>query len=302
LIEPHTSDNVEHIHHPGAGIIDARRQQSEAFVTTTTTGLKWQLRIGAILVFVAGIPLFVTPALTDTYFAWTIKPPLLTAVFLGASYWSGFFLGFLASRRPLWAEARIAAPASYLFTVLTLVATLLHLDRFHLNSNDLRAVAFAWFWIVVYAGVPVSMTFVLFNQWRGREGDPSRRYPLPGWMRCPFAVIGLALIGASVLLFLLPETTAQYWPWSLTPLTARAIAAWLAAIGVASAHTAYENDEARARPALISFAVFGILQTMALARYPGDFAWTEVRGWIYLSVLAVLFTLGGIGWIRQLRH
>ncbi len=267
-------------------------------IKTTTIGMKWQLLVGAMLVFVAGIPLFVVPAQTDTSFAWTIKPPLLTAVFLGASYWTSFFPGFLASRRPSWVEARIAVPASFAFTVLTLVATLLHLDKFHFNSLDLHAVIFTWFWIVVYAGVPISMTFVLIHQCRGQTEDPPRLYPLPGWMRAAFTLLGVVMLFVGVAMFLLPQAMAPYWPWSLTPLTGRVIAAWLVAIGISAVHTAYENDYTRVRPALVFFALFGVLQAVALARYPLDFAWHEPRGWIYLVTLAALSGLGTIGWFN----
>jgi hypothetical protein len=260
--------------------------------------MKWQLLLGAVLVFVAGTPLFITPAQTATNFAWTIKPPLLTAVFLGASYWASFFLGFLASREALWARARIAVPASFLFTVLTLLATLLHVDRFHLGSPDLQTASFAWFWMLVYAGVPISLTLVLIHQCRGRVEDPPREQPLPSWLRAAFAVLGVVLLAAGVALFLLPQATAPYWAWTLTPLTARAIAAWLVAIGMGAAHIAYENDFVRVRPALTSFALFGALQALALARYPNDFAWHEPRGWAYLLVLAAVFGLGVFGWLR----
>jgi hypothetical protein len=260
--------------------------------------MKWQLLIGAVLVFVAGTPLFITPTQTATSFVWTIKPPLLTAVFLGASYWASFFLGFLASRETAWARARIAVPAAFLFTVLTLLATLLHLDRFHLGSSDPQAATFTWLWMLVYAGVPISLTFVLIHQCRGRAEDPPREQPLSSGFRAAFAVLGAVLLAAGVALFLAPQATGPYWAWTLTPLTARAIAAWLVAIGMGAAHIAYENDFVRVRPALVFLALLGALQAVALARYPNDFAWHEPRGWAYLAVLTVVFGLGVYGWLR----
>jgi hypothetical protein len=260
--------------------------------------MKWQLLVGAMLVFVAGTPLFITPKQTATNFAWTIKPPLLTAVFLGASYWASFFLGFLASRETVWARARIAVPAAFLFTVLTLAATLLHLDRFHFRSSGLQAASFTWFWMLVYAGVPISLTFVLIYQCRDQAEDPPREQPLPSWLRAAFAVLGTVLFAAGVALFLVPQATGSYWAWALTPLTARAIAAWLVAIGIGAVHVVYENDFVRVRPALVFFALFGALQAVALARYPNDFAWYEPRGWAYLATLATVFGLGVYGWLR----
>ena len=58
------------------------------------------LLVAALLVFLAGVQLFVFPLRTDTYFAWTIASPM-TAVFLGASYWSAVGLEMAAAREQL---------------------------------------------------------------------------------------------------------------------------------------------------------------------------------------------------------
>ena len=55
------------------------------------------LRVAAVLVFLAGVQLFLFPRRTAEYFAWTIGSPM-TAVFLGASYWSAVGLELVASR------------------------------------------------------------------------------------------------------------------------------------------------------------------------------------------------------------
>ena len=49
--------------------------------------MRWLLYIAAFLVFLAGLVLFVFPLRTAEWFAWTVNPPM-TAVFLGAAYWS----------------------------------------------------------------------------------------------------------------------------------------------------------------------------------------------------------------------
>jgi hypothetical protein len=55
---------------------------------------------------------------TETYFAWTIHPPLTAAV-LGAGYWASFVLELLSARERLWARTRVAVPAVLLFSTLT---------------------------------------------------------------------------------------------------------------------------------------------------------------------------------------
>src|SRR5207249_3053874 len=78
--------------------------------------------------------------------------------FLGASYWAAVPVEIIAARQSTWASARVAVPAIWLFTTLTLVTTLLHFDLFHFSpSAVLSAQAAAWFWLAIYAGVPVAM-------------------------------------------------------------------------------------------------------------------------------------------------
>jgi len=263
----------------------------------TTVGMKWQLRIGAVFVLIVGIQLFFGTEHTDTYFAWTINPPLLSAAFLGATYLASSFLGFFASRENLWARARLAVPGPLSFTVLTFLTTLLHLDRFHLNSSTVTAVLFTWVWLAVYAGVPISMTIMLLRQLRAPGEDPPRQAPLPLGLRVASLILAVVILLAGVVLFIAPQAVAPWWAWQLTPLTARAIASWLIAIGVVAAQVVWENDCMGAEPVMIFFALFGLLQGLGLARYPNDLVWSEPRGWLYLVFLAAMLLLGTLGWV-----
>src|SRR6185295_9898805 len=94
--------------------------------------LRLVLQVFAALAFIAGFLLFVGSDRTDDFFSWTIKPAL-TAAFLGAAYWAAFVLLGWSSRQRFWAQARPAIPPVLTIAVLLLVATLIHLDRFHRN-------------------------------------------------------------------------------------------------------------------------------------------------------------------------
>src|SRR5918998_1417247 len=99
-----------------------------------SAGMRRLLFAAGVLIFAAGIQLFVFTELTATRFAWTVEPPL-TAAFLGASYWARVALEWPPPAERGWPRARGAPPAVFVFTTLTLVATLLHLDRFHLGDG-----------------------------------------------------------------------------------------------------------------------------------------------------------------------
>jgi len=226
------------------------------------------LRAAAVLVFLAGVQLFVFPERTDEYFAWTIASPM-TAVFLGASYWSAVGLELAASRAPTWAGARIALPAVFVFTVLTLIVTLVHLELFHLGTDipvRTRSVAFAW--LAVYTVVPILMIVAHRAQRRVGVAVPPPS-GLPGAVRAILVLLAALLLGLGAALLVAPEWADGVWPWALTPLTGRAVGAWLVGLGVAAAHARILDDRPSLRPLAITGVLFGVLQAVAALRY-GD--------------------------------
>jgi hypothetical protein len=269
-------------------------------VRLTTLGMRRMLLAASVLVFIVGIQLFILGEMTDTLFAWTIKNPL-TAAFLGAAYWASFAMEFLASRRRVWAYARIAIPAVLIFTGLTLVVTLLHLGQFHLASPNLITRGAAWAWLIVYAVVPPLMAVLLIMQLRAPGGDPPRQSALPGWVRAVLLVHAVVMIPLGLALLLVPQATVGLWPWALTPLTGRAIGAWSLALGVAAAHATWENDWARVHVATMSYTVFGVFELIGLARYPGNVDWSKPQASVYVLFLVSVLVVGIYGWLRSSR-
>jgi len=246
-------------------------------------------------VFLAGFQLFVLTEQTEHYFAWTIQPPI-TAAFLGAAYWASFVLEVLASREKWWDRTRIAIPTVLVFTIMTLLATLLHIDRFHFNSSEPIAVFASWFWLAIYTFVPAVLLVLLYRQLRAPGNDEPRFRPLPLWLRSLLGIQGVVLLGIGIPLFLVPQIAAVVWPWKLTALTARAVAAWLIGLGIGAAQAVYENDFARLRVAFASYTFFGLLELLALARYLTSIDWTAAQSWFYIVFLASVLVVGVRGW------
>lgn len=161
------------------------------------------LLVASALVFLAGFQLFVLTEYTDSYFAWTIQPPL-TAAFLGAGYFSSFLLEFLASRTKEWDKARIAVPAVFVFTTLTLIATLLHADRFHFNSPNIFVRAAAWFWLAIYSLVPPALLGIWIKQHRMPGEDSERTISLPTPIRAVLVTQSILMLIMGLGLFLVP--------------------------------------------------------------------------------------------------
>jgi hypothetical protein len=273
-------------------------------VKEVTSGARSLVTIAGVLVFLAGVQLFVFSEKTASYFAWTIDVPL-TAAFLGASYWGSAWLQWASARERAWANARPAVPTAFVFTTLTLVATLLHLELFHLGASfALGTRVVTWIWIAVYAAVPPIMAIVVWRQRRAPGGDPARSRPLPAWMRTVMAVHAAGLLSIGTALFVAPERFASLWPWPLTPLTGRAVAAWTLSIGVAAAWAVFENDLRRVRAAAGAYVALAVLQGIALLRFPDAVDWGAPQAAIYVAILLSMLVTGlaAIAGLRDMRE
>jgi hypothetical protein len=277
-----------------------RERSAEEAITGTpvetvkplTSGMRWLLYIASALVLSAGIDLFLFSEQTDRFFAWTVKPSL-TAAFLGAAYLASFVIEFMSARNKIWVRARVAVPSVLTFTTLTLIATLLHIDRFHLGSNyDAFQQIVTWLWIAIYAGVPLVMAVLLVFQVRTPGGDPPRELPFEAWVRVVLAVQGVTMLAIGIGLFVAPAVFSSVWPWQLTPLTSQAVGAWLIGLGIATLQANWENDQNRVQVATVSYATIGVLQLIALIRFTDTVDWGKANTWVYLLFLVSMLAMG----------
>ncbi len=186
---------------------------------------KWLAVVVIPFLLAAFISLFLFPATTARFFAWEIASPL-TAALMGAGYLGGayFFGRVLTARR--WSHVGGGFPPVAVFTVVMLAATLLHWDTFVPGHWPF------WLWLALYIATPVLVTAAW---WRNRRRDPLTPEPgdvlLPAAAGLVAAAAGVALLGGAALLFTWPAAAVEWWPWPLTPLTARVVAGWLALLG-----------------------------------------------------------------------
>lgn len=255
---------------------------------------------GSAFTLIAGAQLFLFAEQTETLFAWTIRPALTAAV-LGAFYWGTMFFGFLSARETHWAYARIAALPVLFFTFLTMVATFIHFDRFHLNSSNWVTLGATWAWVGLYAIEPFALLVAYYLQSRAPGGDPPRTRPLPRWFRTLIGIEGALMLLVGVGLMIMPELLIPSWGWALTPLTARALAAWLVAVGLVGPGAIWENDWRRVRVAMPSYVVFAALNLIALARFAGDVRWDLPGLWAYLLLIPSLLFIGIYGILESHR-
>jgi hypothetical protein len=245
------------------------------------------------LLFIAGIQLFILSEHTDYYFAWTIALPL-TAAFMGAGYWAALIAAYLALRQTASTWIRITGPTAVAATSLLGIATFLHLDKFHLASPAFLTRFVTWVWVIVYVVAPLYFLALWIRQGRVVD-DTLGVHPIPGWIQLGYlfqAALGLL---AGIPLFLIPGRISPFWPWALTPLTARAVSAWLIAYGLASLAIHRENDLPNTTGTRASLLAFCLLQFVVLARYFASFDLTKPVAWIYLLFLLLGVIVGASG-------
>src|SRR5688500_17643515 len=221
------------------------------------------------LLFIAGVQLFVLSERTDTYFAWTIALPL-TAVFLGAGFWAAMVAGYMSWWLSGAAAARILGPTSIAATGMLGIATFLHLDAFHLNSPAFLTRFVTWVWVIVYVVTPFIFLWLWITYGRSTD-DTMGAKPFPQWVRSGYLFQAALTLPAGVLLFLVPGSIIPFWPWELTPLTARAVSAWMMAYGLACVTVNRENNTSNTAGTRLSLLAFCVLQLIAVARYFSSF-------------------------------
>jgi hypothetical protein len=248
----------------------------------------------AILVL-AWIVLFLFPGDTAHRFAWTIDSRM-TVMLMGAGYGSAiyFFVRVLTERR--WHRVTLGFIPTTVFTWMMLGVTLLHWDRFRHGS----APFLLWFWVYLITPILVPAVWLL-----NRSHDPGtledRDAFLPVWVRVAMAVAGIAMAGIAAWLYAAPGSAASAWPWPLTPLTARAVASFVALPAVAWVAIAVDGRWSASRVMLATIAIGLGFLLVAVVRAWNEFDPANPLRLVYVGGLVV--TLAAIGvlslWMRE---
>ena len=253
-----------------------------------TPGVRAGLVAIASVIFWLGLSLFVFPSDTDDLFAWTIQPPL-TAAFLGASYWASTTLAAACASERDWARGRAFAAPYLIAGVVLLWVTLVHIDRFHMDAVT------GWAWLILYVIFPPSVLVLLGRQLRTPGAEPARIAPIPRAALALLLAQGCTMVALGAALVIAPADAASLWPWTVTPLTGRAIGTFVLAQGVLSFAVCRERDWSRVRPAMLQMVVVGGLQLLAVSRFTDTLDWDEAGAWIYVGFVVSLLALGAYG-------
>ena len=242
-----------------------------------------------VLVF-AFIVLFLLPGQTDRRFAWTIHPSM-TAMLMGAGYGSAiyFFVRVITERR--WHRVGLGFLPITVFTWMMLGTTFLHWDRFRHGSFPFEL----WLWIYLITPVLVPVVWLV-----NRPHDPrtleARDAVLPRRFRWAMVATGAVLGAIAAWMYIDPEGAVAVWPWGLTTLTARTIAAFVALPGVGWLAIAADGRWSAARVMIDTTTIGLVLLLVAIARSWHDFHHANVLTYVYF--FGLVGTLGAIAMLR----
>jgi hypothetical protein len=253
-----------------------------------THQLRLILQLFAGLALIAGALLFFGATRTDAWWSWTIQPPL-TAATLGAFYWAAFVLILSAARSRTWIGARPAVYPVAVIALLLLVITLIHLDRFDLDS------LFGVFWVVIYAVIPVLLVWAIAGQLSTPGEDRRGAQRLPRLLRRAVLVEGVLLVAAGLLLLIAPGAADDVWPWALSPLTSRAIGSFLFGVGLAALIAVRDDDPLSFRGAALAYTALGLLELLALNLHIPDLGDRPLATGLYAAFWIAVVVTGGYG-------
>lgn len=188
--------------------------------------LRLILAIECSVVFAAGVLLFFLPDLAADLWPWTI--PQFNSRFVGAVYWAAYLPLIIFWFVPRWIPGRLTLCMILTFTVMTLLAMIIHWDAFEWSRPSTWLV----FW-PLYIFLPINSTIFLI---KSKAAGVAEAYDGPASLRVVLLI--LALLGGAygIGLFIAPEPLTGFWPWKVDAFHARiyadafvtpAVSAWI---------------------------------------------------------------------------
>jgi hypothetical protein len=243
---------------------------------------------------VAFAVLWPVPTDTGTLFAWPIAPTL-TAMMLGAAYLGGAYFFVRAGRAAHWHTIKGGFVPVTTFATLLGIATVIHWDTFHH-----RHLAF-WLWAALYFTTPFLVAFVYLRNRRhdapAAEGEPR----LPVMTARVIGGLGTLALATGLLLFAVPATAIRYWPWNLTPLTARVMGA-IFCLGLAGIGAFVDRRWTSARIPLQVAAVMLVLILVAGVRAHAELASGNVLTWAFVAGFGMVAVAVVVLYVRMERR
>lgn len=119
------------------------------------------------------------------------------------------------------------------------------------------------------------------------------------WSRLFLALAGIAFIFTGLSFFILPEYSAEHFPWNVSPFVAMTIGGWTLGIGLMALESFRGRSIVRTYPALLAVWSFSLLQLVVLIAFAGVVRSDHLLTWPYLVAL-LLGTASGLAGLPAL--
>jgi len=171
-----------------------------------------------------GLLLWFLPNFTYIFWAWEVGHPR-SSILVGTIYIAAPIYFFLILRSNEWLRGANVVGHLVIFSVVLIVATMFHWDRFRPNYWATLV------WLIFYYGVPLLLPIFARLQ-QGREGNVSLEGAdiSPGW-RAWLILRGIVYTALAILIFIFAPAISPAWPWPITLLNLRVFVAQIAAVG-----------------------------------------------------------------------
>jgi hypothetical protein len=254
----------------------------------------------AVLSGIFGPVLFLLPHLTDRIWSWPIQPPM-SAVALGAGYIFGAIAFATLLLRNQWHALGVALVTAWVFSIVQLAATLIHLDRFFVGTMRFNV------WFVIYVALPILVPVIwFFNRRQGARLKPDDLVFI--WpVRIALLLAGILALAFGVFMFVYPPGAAAVWPWLLTPLMSRVLSGWVLFLGMAGCLIFFEPRYSAFRSALPGFMIWALALLVGSLLHLDNFNFERPAAWLwFLAVLGLIagtaLMLGVFEWMAYRRR
>jgi hypothetical protein len=238
---------------------------------------------------VAWVILYLFPTDTARVWAWPI-PSTMTSMVLASAYLGGAYFFLRVARETRWHHTGTGFLAVTTFATLLALATLVHWNKF-LHHH----VAF-WIWAALYFTTP----FLVFGAWLA-----NRRHTAPPTVddlllrpteRVVIAAVGLVALATGIVMFVATSAVIDLWPWPLTPLTCRVMAA-VFCLGGAGAGTWFDARWTSLRLMLQVEVVMLVLILVAAVRARDEMVGGRALTWPLLVGVVLMLAGSAYLWI-----
>ncbi len=160
--------------------------------------------VEVVVLFLAGCGMFFLPKVVTPFWPWTVAP--FNASFLGAVYTAAMIAAAMQTAYARWSPTRIVTPMIFIFTLIIMILSLVHLDRFDLQRPEV------WIWFLLYMIIPINAGVHILKY---RQLPPADTTPPSRFGKYLLLVQGILLGVYGMALLTMPSAAASIWPWKI---------------------------------------------------------------------------------------